>query len=177
MRKARLSAQAVAAAALRQIDEVGVEALSMRGVGKEVGASAMALYRYFDGKDALLDAVQDAILADMGPIRRGPDWQTTIRSMALSLRSTLRAHPRAIPLFSRPAATDGAFARLVEAVDVLEDAGFSPQDALNAFQVTLAFIVGHALWQFTPQGERPANDEFEFGLQALLTGFEAKLDR
>ena len=44
-------------AALRTIQRQGVEAVTLRGVGKDVGVSRTALYRHFTDKSALLRAV------------------------------------------------------------------------------------------------------------------------
>jgi AcrR family transcriptional regulator len=43
--------------AVRMIQEEGVEALTLRGVGARLGVSRTALYRHFDDKDALLARV------------------------------------------------------------------------------------------------------------------------
>ena len=45
------------AAAVRTIQRQGVEALTLRGVGEQLGVSRTALYRHFANKDALLTAV------------------------------------------------------------------------------------------------------------------------
>ncbi|MEA3275708.1 MAG: TetR/AcrR family transcriptional regulator [Pseudomonadota bacterium] len=48
-------------AALSQIAEVGGPALSLRGVAREIEMSPAGLYRYYDGRDALLtDLIVDA---------------------------------------------------------------------------------------------------------------------
>lgn len=75
----------------------------------------------------------------------------------------------------RPAATTGVFAALEQVWRFLIAAGFEEADALRAVQSMLAFVVGQALWQFTPEGERQADDEFEFGLEVMLLGLERKL--
>lgn len=49
--------QALRNAALRTIQREGVDALTLRGVGKDVGVSRTALYRHFADKAALLRAV------------------------------------------------------------------------------------------------------------------------
>src|SRR4051794_30416259 len=46
--------------------EEGVEAVTMRRVAKRVGVTATALYRHFEGKDALLGAVLDAGFQSFG---------------------------------------------------------------------------------------------------------------
>lgn len=43
--------------ALRTIDKLGVEALTLRGVGEALGVSRSALYRHFSDKQALVAAV------------------------------------------------------------------------------------------------------------------------
>lgn len=52
---------AIKAAALEQVAELGAPALSIRGVARSVGMSPAGLYRYYDGRDALLtDLLVDA---------------------------------------------------------------------------------------------------------------------
>src|SRR5687767_6594578 len=49
--------RALLQAALRTIQREGVESVTLRGVGKDVGVSRSALYRHFADKSALLRAV------------------------------------------------------------------------------------------------------------------------
>ena len=44
-------------AAVEQLAEVGVGALSLRGVARAVGMTVQSLYHYFDSRDALLTAL------------------------------------------------------------------------------------------------------------------------
>jgi AcrR family transcriptional regulator len=50
-------ARALVDTALRVIQDEGIEALTLRGVGARLGVSRTALYRHFDGKEALLARV------------------------------------------------------------------------------------------------------------------------
>ena len=63
-RRERLRAstiEEIKAAALCQIAESGGPSLSLRGVAREIGMSPAGLYRYYDGRDALLtDLITDA---------------------------------------------------------------------------------------------------------------------
>jgi AcrR family transcriptional regulator len=171
-----LSRERIVDAAIRIIDRDGIEGLSMRALGRECEVEAMSLYRYVANKDELLDAVQEGIVAQM-QLATQRSWLDTLEAAAREFRRVLAEHPRAIALFVRPAATAGALAALEQVWRVLVKAGFSELDALRAFQALLAFIVGQALWQFPPDGERPADDEFEFGLELMLLGLERKLTR
>lgn len=52
---------AIKSAALRQVEEQGAPALSVRGVARAVGLSPAGMYRYYDSRDALLtDLLVDA---------------------------------------------------------------------------------------------------------------------
>ena len=148
----------------------------MRALGRACGVQAMSLYRYVQGKDDLLDAMQEAIVAEMSEVEVGDDWLETLDAIARELRRVLAQHPRAILLFVRPAATEGSFAALAQAWTVLDEAGFSELDSLRAVQSLLAFVVGQALWQFTGEVDRGRDDEFDFGLDLMLRGLESRLE-
>ena len=171
-----LSRERICAAAIELVDREGIAGLTMRALGRECGVQAMSLYRYVANKDDLLDAVQEGIVAQMQPIAAGLAWADAVEASAREFRRVLALHPRAIPLFVRPAATEGAFTQLEQVWATLVTAGFDDNDALRAFQALLAFVVGQAMWQFTPEGARPVDDEFEFGLELMMLGLAAKLE-
>ena len=175
-RRAKLSREFIAEQAVALVDAEGLEALSMRALGRACGVQAMSLYRYVQNKDDLLDAMQEAIVAQMREVEATEDWRSGIDAIARELRRVLAAHPRAILLFVRPAATDGSFAALGQAWTLLDEAGLSELDALRAVQSLLAFVVGQALWQFTAEVERQADDEFEFGLDLMLRGLAQRIE-
>jgi AcrR family transcriptional regulator len=60
-----LSAQRIAAKAGLLFDREGVESVTMRRVAKVVGVTAMALYRHFANRAALLNALADAGFLDL----------------------------------------------------------------------------------------------------------------
>ena len=51
--------EAIVEAAYRIFVAQGLSGLSMRNVSKRIGVTATALYRHFDGKDALIEAVSE----------------------------------------------------------------------------------------------------------------------
>jgi len=50
--------------ALEIADTAGVEAVTMRLVGQELGFEAMSLYRHVSGKDDLLNGMLDVVLTE-----------------------------------------------------------------------------------------------------------------
>jgi AcrR family transcriptional regulator len=172
MRGKGLSQTAIVDMALELIEADGVDALSMRGLGRALGVEAMSLYRYFGDKDTLLDAVQRRIVTEMRPIARRGGWRKILSASARELRRVLKTHPRGIILFVRPAASREALDAFSRPWQTLVDAGFSEKGAFLALQSLLAFVVGQALWQFPGDVERSVDDEFEFGLEVFLMGLE-----
>src|SRR5215216_3902704 len=63
--RAGLSRELVLAAARRIADEEGVDRLTMRRLAAELGVLPNALYTYVPDKEALLDALLDALLGDV----------------------------------------------------------------------------------------------------------------
>ncbi len=147
---------------------------SIRSLGAELGVQAMSLYRYFPSKADLVDGLQDTIVDEIDWQPGTEPWLQMVEELARAFRATLASHPRAIPVFSRPAATERTFELIEQVIGVLEHRGVPPSTAVHIFQVVLAFVVGHALWQYTPEGPRDVDDEFDFGLDALLIGIAAK---
>lgn len=198
-----LSRERVLGAALALVDREGLEAISMRRLGEELGVEAMSLYNHVASKTALLDGVFEAILGELPPAPRVKSWQATLRERARALRAALIAHPRALPLFAtRPAVTPAAIRHVEEILDVLGQAGFSPGDALSTLNVLVAFVVGHALATHGPSrpedqarplyeqladsefprvraaarrlGSHDVAEEFGFGLDTLIAGLERR---
>ncbi|MBL8684491.1 MAG: TetR/AcrR family transcriptional regulator C-terminal domain-containing protein [Myxococcales bacterium] len=201
-----LSRDKVLSAAVAIVDREGLDALSMRRLGEELGVEAMSLYRYVANKAALLDGVVEAILSEMS-VRDALDapWTDRVKARSRALRATLRAHPNALSLFAtRPAVTPASMAHVEASLALLREAGFSVADAIRAFQAVVGFTIGNTLSVFAPLApdERSspaygsldpasyptvleaakvlakwkADDEFEFGLDALVRGLVAKLD-
>lgn len=59
-----LSRVRIAEAATAIVDRDGLEALSMRRLGAELGVEGMAIYRHFPNKAAVLAGVVEVLLAE-----------------------------------------------------------------------------------------------------------------
>src|SRR5438094_7026697 len=102
-RRTTLSRERIAAAAVALIDGEGLDALSMRRLGAELGVEAMSLYRHFPSKAALLEAVVARLLAELPvPAPTTARWQDAFRALARAYRVLLTRHPNAIPLLATP---------------------------------------------------------------------------
>ena len=59
--RAPLSRELVLRAAITVADEVGLQALTMRRLGKHLGFEAMSLYKHVDNKEDLLNGIADIV--------------------------------------------------------------------------------------------------------------------
>ena len=160
MKKEPLSRERILRAALELIDTEGLEAVSMRRVGQALQVEAMSLYRHVQDKAALLDGVFELILEPLAQPPAATSWALALKAYALAFREALQAHPHAMPLFaSRPAFTPTSLAHVEGAMALLRRAGFSPPVSLQALNILVAFVVGHALYS-RPLAADSANPDY-----------------
>ena len=181
----RLNRERVVDAALTHIDEQGLAGLSMRRLGSTLGVEAMALYRHVAGKEELLDAVVEHLMASMWrdeEITQEPvhGWQDFLQRLAHGVRRVALAHPKAFPLVaSRP--TEAPWLRpplrSLDWVEVflrgLTEEGFTDEAAVAAYRAFTSFLLGHLLLEVSLRGAdvgpldvlEPADDD------ASLDGF------
>ncbi|GAA2232694.1 MULTISPECIES: TetR/AcrR family transcriptional regulator C-terminal domain-containing protein [Kitasatospora] len=168
-RRAGLSRTKVLTAALQLADREGVEKLSMRRLGTELGVEAMTLYHYLPNKAALLDGLVELVVSAVRPTPSGPpeEWPRWLREFAVRLRAELLRHPGVLPLVaSRPARTADALAAVEEAAAALGRAGIAPLVALRIINSVTTAVIGHCLAEADPPGDTAAA-----GTGPDLTGF------
>jgi AcrR family transcriptional regulator len=98
--------QAVKDVALRQIAEGGPQALSVNAIGRELGVSGPALYRYYAGRDALLaELILDAygeLAATLRAAVAGLRGEPALLALADAYRAWATAQPHRYRLLFRP---------------------------------------------------------------------------
>lgn len=149
-----ISRELIREAALRIVDTDGLEALTMRRLGAELGVDPMAAYRHFPNKVALFDGVVEQLLAEVRIPDPGEDWWASFSGLVRALRAACLAHPHAVPLLAtRPPTTGGAFVVIEAGLSILLAAGFSAQRSMDAVDVAARLVVGHVLAE---RAESPA---------------------
>jgi AcrR family transcriptional regulator len=143
-----LSRERVLTAAVALAGADGIEALTMRRLGQELGVEAMSLYKHVANKEDLLDGMVDAVFAEIGLPRAGADWRTAMRDRANSVREALTRHPWATPLMQSRSRPGPATLRHHDAViGTLRAAGFPIALVAHAFSALDSYIYGFALQQ------------------------------
>jgi AcrR family transcriptional regulator len=141
-----LSRERILEAAIRLVDEQGIEALSMRRLGAELGVEAMSLYNHIPNKAALLDAIVDYVIEEVPIAEPSKDWTEQVREMARSYRRIALAHPHIIPLIAmRPFNTYTALRPVEYAFGLFLGIGLDETTALHAFRALAGFATGYTL--------------------------------
>lgn len=88
-------------AALTVADRVGLHALTIRAVARQVGAPPMSLYTHFSNKDELIDLMYLEVVRHLYQDEANPTWQTEVMSVCRRIYSTFLEHPNWMPLLGR----------------------------------------------------------------------------
>jgi AcrR family transcriptional regulator len=91
--RAPLSREAIVAAALRVVDQQGLEGTSMRRVAEELGTAPSALYWHVRNKDELLQFVFDRVVGEIEFPAPDPEhWQEQLKALGREMRRVLTRH-------------------------------------------------------------------------------------
>jgi AcrR family transcriptional regulator len=143
-----LSRERVLRAALELADGSGVEALTMRRLGEELGFEAMSLYRHVANKKDLLDGMLDLVLAEWQLPDRQGDWTEAIRTSARSVHDALRRHRWAAQLLMTGSHIRPARLRYMERLlGRLHEAGFDAETTYRVYHLLDGYIFGFSLWE------------------------------
>ncbi|WP_296367484.1 MULTISPECIES: TetR/AcrR family transcriptional regulator C-terminal domain-containing protein [unclassified Pseudonocardia] len=171
-----LTREQVFATALRLVDTDGVEALSMRRLGKALDRDPMRLYRHAESKEALLDGVVELVMSELQVPVADDDWEQALRRTAHAYRDLALAHPHVVPLLvTRPLATPlarrplGTLRPLEQLLGLLVRAGFDERGALYAYRLYMGFLNGHLLNELQERVVAPdeTDDVLRLGLHRL----------
>ena len=132
-------------AALRIVDAEGLEALTFRRLGREVGASATAAYTHFENREQLISyLVNDLLREAVNSISlTGATPHEKLIQVAQSIRQMFLRHPYWVTVFLQVSseADDATWAFRV-VVGLLEDAGLSGEQLVVAYRILEGYMFG-----------------------------------
>lgn len=203
--RAPLSKERVLRAAIVLADGSGLESLTMRRLGQELGVEAMSLYHHVANKDDVLDGIVDLVVGEIAVPAADADWKAAMRQRSLCARELIKRHRWAPRLIVSRVAMSPAMLRYMDSVmGTLRRAGFSNELAHHAMHVMGSRMLGFTQELFDPGDlgpevagillrEIPSAEyphitealrevhhdddvEFEFGLDLILDGLERARD-
>lgn len=197
-----LTEAGIYAAALRLIDEDGVEALTMRKLATVLDANPMSLYHHVPNKAAVLRGVTRMVGAQFRTVTlEDAPWQERIRLLATDFRTLAHRHPKLMSYsFSHQPdfiQSDDPFWSSLTAI--VAAAGVPQSDISEAAALMVAVVVGVLAaelngsldqWaKLKPPGAAAGEDEpteaepadvvqdrrFRLVMDTLITGLESRL--
>lgn len=191
-----LSQDMIIEAALTLIDRG--QAFTIPALGKYLGVNPSSLYHYVRGRQEILELVRERLIEAEGLTAdaSGADWQDVVRAWAQGYRTSFAEHPHLVRLLTAQTVSSPRVLQSYEGLaGNLLAAGFSPVQVQMVITVLDSFFLGSALdlaapdevWRTavlpgsalalaiaeSPTGKERADSAFEFGLTALLRGFES----
>ncbi len=166
-----LTRERVLGAAIKLADQGGLESLSMRKLGLELGVEAMAIYYHFANKERVLDGMVDRVFGEIDLPAAGSDWKTAMRRRAVSVRDAMARHRWAIGMMESRGNPGPANLRHHDAViGSLLAGGFDMTMAAHAYALLDGYIYGFALTHMNmPFGTA---DEAAAVAQSMVRPFE-----
>jgi AcrR family transcriptional regulator len=135
--------------ALRVLDEIGLDRLTLRSIASELGVQPPALYWHFRNKQELLDEMATTVMADsvdelVPPAT--PDWREWMAATGRGLRAVLLRHRDGARMLSGTYLTDDRmFSAMEHALGRMTAAGLSLRDAVIGLNVVYSFTVGFVI--------------------------------
>lgn len=182
----RTSTDAIVAAGRAILEESGPASLTMQAVATRVGVRAPSLYKRVRDRDALLTAVAEAAIDELGSrladsasgTGTGTDTDnsgTDLTSLAEVYRAFAHEHPESFRLMFTASAPVDALHRASEPVLRAAAALVGEADALDAARLFTAWATGFLQMELSG-AFRLGGDvgrAFDYGLRRLLAGLTA----
>jgi AcrR family transcriptional regulator len=167
-RRLPLTRERVLHAAVDLADRAGIDALSMRKLGQELGVDAMAIYRHVRSKDDILDGIVERLVGEIDTSHPDDDWKVALREQAMSARRVMLRHPWARRIFDDRGTSGPATIAYIESVlAILRGGGFSVDLAHHTLHVLGSRIFGFNQDFFEDSGPEPSPEEAQLQARAL----------
>jgi TetR/AcrR family tetracycline transcriptional repressor len=143
-----LSRDDIVRTAVRLLDEVGLEGLTLRRLATEVGVSAPTLYWHVRDKRELLDLMAEQMIdldRRSGEPRPGQPWWEWLAEQAWVQWEGLVAHRDAALVAAGNRPTPVALPLIERTIGTLVTVGFPPGEALTALLTVGHYVLGCAV--------------------------------
>ena len=159
----------IVAAARALIEAGGVEALSMRKLAADVGVAPTAIYWHVGSREDLLNAVLDAMIADLPSIAaRGTTPRARLASVARSIRDQVRSTTPTQQLAAELGRTaELSFPGQVALTREMQAAGVEGAEAAQAVRALLFLVGGFILLEDNFAHRQPGSRTTQELWQAL----------
>jgi len=165
-KRAPLSRERIVRAAFDLAEREGLEALSMRKLGRELHCEAMSLYHFFPSKQHLVDALVDVAVDSVEMPPAGLPPVERLRRVCRAYRAMAHRYPRLYPVIAVHRLNTPTGVRFIERLlGLVRDATGDDDSAARYFRAIGYFLMGTGLDETSgyakgPSAAEPASDEF-----------------
>jgi TetR/AcrR family transcriptional regulator, tetracycline repressor protein len=160
----KINRHMVTRAGLKLLNEVGLERLTLRLLGRELKVEAPTIYWHFKSKEALIDEMATVVLAEAAeqliPAKKSADWSVWAASFGMGLRKTLLAYRDGARMIAGTRLTNTEYMKTAEGIGAkLVESGFTVRQTVvllsTVYNYTLNFVMEEQAVLARP-GERSA---------------------
>jgi AcrR family transcriptional regulator len=142
-RRDTLTRMLVLEAAIVLADREGIDAVSMRRLGQELGIEAMSLYTHVRSKEDLLDGMVELAFGEVPSPAVGAEWKPALRRSILDARAVLLRHPWAPGVIeTRVAPGPALMAHYDRVMGIMRRGGFSLELTHHAIHLLGSRLLG-----------------------------------
>jgi len=171
-RRAPLTRERVLQAAVDLADREGIDALSMRRLGAELGVEAMSLYNHVRNKEDVLDGMVDLIVGEIDPAGDDADWKQAIRNRILSARRTMLRHAWASAVITSRTQASPVMMKYMDSVGGMMLAGGFTVDLMHhAFHALGSRVLGFSQELFDDSSPDVPPDQMAIMAQQMASEF------
>jgi TetR/AcrR family tetracycline transcriptional repressor len=159
------------AAAVRLLDEAGLEGLTLRRLAGTLGVSAPTLYWHVKDKRTLLDLMADALVAEQRPPLQpapGQPWQDWLREVGEAQYRALIGHRDAGLVVAGNRPPPESLPQVERLVTSIAEAGFPPDEALEVLLMLGHFVIGNVV-EHQAEAARGEHPRSSASVRGLLT--------
>jgi TetR/AcrR family transcriptional regulator, tetracycline repressor protein len=164
-------------AALKLLDETGLEGLTLRRLAADLGVQAPAIYWHFKSKQELLDHMATAVMLEgLREMRIHPRmrWERWAMEYGRGVRRILLRYRDGAKMISGTRLTDRAlYGPMEDSLRILERAGFSLRESVVAGSTIYSYVVGFAIEEQAVYPRPGKRDEF-YDLEARAKRIDEK---
>lgn len=150
---------------------------SVRALATSLGVDAMAIYNYYQNKNALLEAIAVSLIDDIYQPAATAQWQAELQQLALSYLQLLRQYPGLLTTLLGMTSTSPAQVFAQRFNQALRDLPLTAETKQQALFLLVDYLHGFALACecSTDLPQQPQNNDIKGPLQLMIRGLESHL--
>lgn len=199
-KKPLISRRGVIEAALKIIDDEGLDAFNLKRLATELNVHESSVYYHYRYKSDILTDVLKLVLAQFADVdvdvdSSGGDWKTYLLDAADAFYKALAAHPGVVAILAEQVPRTYGLERENQTAEILLAAGFPPQYVIPIREQLEAMLIGalqfanidlfdgvpaelQALSGAVDAAREVSSDErFDMAVHAFIDGIDAQLAR